>query len=630
MIITSRLPKAKPYMVTILLLSSAFAHADNPKKCAPFLKTALSTSGDSSSIPKQSCPITHKLAQWVDLQKTGTFEQIRTFLQEHPNWPRQAALRKQAEKNINDRNLASADIISWFDAYPPLTIQGLKAYALAIKNNDSSDESKEKLEKALLTLDAPGTDLKPILCSVFSKTILFQKATQYLNREDLGSARALASLLTPSDAKTIETRLKIAEKSLSPTSIKGESLSETSLPGIRLEQIRALRKLEQNDEAKDLLSSLPLPENEENQEDSLRWAESAWTERNIIARRYLEEKEYQKAYDILQNHGLKKGENFANAEFLSGWIALRFLKKPAEALEHFEKLHKGVKSPISLARAQYWIAKTHRALGDKEQSSKWFGKAKAHMATYYGQQAHKELTGQAPTIKPTPLSIDSQTRAHFNQRELVKALHVLIEAGMTNHVDAFSLAIAEGLENHQEQSLLIDLLHHRVGQSTALQIYKKTAKEIAPVIPTAYPRLDYIPAKTINPAFAHAIIRQESRFQPDAMSTAGAQGLMQLMPATAARTTKAHKIKPKKLTDPKHNVHVGCLHLKELLEKYNGSMILAAAAYNAGSTAVDKWLNQYGDPRHPHVDTIDWVESIPYAETRNYVQRIMENYHCYQ
>lgn len=626
------------FFIILCFFMTTLSHGDEDGNCRSKVKEAIKSTPSSPNVSKDKCPVSHTFVKWLSIQKQGTFEEVRAFIKAHPTWPRQTTLRRQAEKNLAERNIASKDIISWFEAYPPLTAGGLKIYAHAILETDKPTQT---LENALLSLDANGSEIKSVINThptAFTKDMIFQKVTQYLNKNDRTSAQELIPLLSSKDAKAAQIRLKLQEKDVSiEDAIKSVDFNDYSgdaKKGLLLEKIRAYRKAEHNDEAKDLLAELKPTTHEMDDEgvqndDKLNWAETAWTERNLIARRYLEESSYKKAYDILQGHGLSQGENFASAEFLSGWIALRFLKKPEVALKHFEKLHKGVKSPISVARARFWLAKTHHALGDKDTSTSWYDKAKVHKATYYGQLAHKEVTGQTPNFKPAALSVDGATKNKFENRDLVKAIKMLVDIGETKYIDTFALAVSDVIEDHKEQSLLIDLLHNRVSKYSALHVYKKTAKEHAPVIPTAYPRLDHIPPKTVNPAFAHAIIRQESRFQHDAVSSAGAQGLMQLMPATAAKTVKTHKLKAGKLTDPKHNVAVGCLHLKELMEKYNGSMILAAAAYNAGSSAVDKWLGLYGDPRQTGTDIIDWVESIPYAETRNYVQRIMENYHCY-
>ncbi len=637
--------KRRSLFLTYSLLMSTSVFADDAAICGSFVKEAVRSTPNEKSVPKEKCPISHTFVKWLSVQKKGTFEEVRNFIRTHPKWPRQTNLRKQAEKDMAGRKLATKDILDWFETYPPLTAAGLKVYAQAIMDNGKSAKALAALETAFLSLDASGNEIKSVITSkpsAFTKTILFQKVTQYLNKGDSTSTRELIPLLSPMDAKVAQIRLNLQAKdvviSTTIQPAKDLKLSDIAKKGLLLERIRAHRKAEQNDEAKALLADLKLSQDKDEDDeeenlkptiDSIAWAETAWTERNLIARRYLEEASYQKAYDILQGHGLTKGENFANAEFLSGWISLRYLKKPEAALRHFEKLNAGVKSPISAARARYWLAKTHHALGDKESSKEWYDKAKIHKATYYGQLAHKEVTGQAPTFKPTALPVDATVRDRFHKRDLVKAIKMLADIREIGYIDSFALAVSEEIEDHKEQSLLVDLLHNRVSKSSALHLYKKTAKEHAPLIPSAYPRVDHVPSNTISSAFAHAIIRQESRFQHDAMSTAGAQGLMQLMPATAARTVKTHKLKAGKLTDPQHNVMVGCLHLKELLEKYNGSMILAAAAYNAGSGPVDKWLALYGDPRQPGVDVIDWVENIPYGETRNYVQRIMENYHCY-
>ena len=427
----------------ILLLLNTPSHGDEAKQCGPLVKEALRSTPDSARVPKENCPISHTFIKWLSVQKKGSFEEVRAFMEAHPNWPRQTSLRRQAEKDLLDRKLATKEVITWLEAYPPLSIDGLKAYARAIlqSGNMYSPETSHFLTQTILSMDSSGAEIKEAikdLREIYGDKLIFKKITQYLNKGDSTSARQLLSLsLSTNEAQAASIRLKLQEKGAAVASIAKSAdsldLSDFAKKGILLEQIRAYRKADQNDEAKALLATLVLEKEENSEKDLVGWSETAWTERNLIARRYLEESNYQKAYEILQGHGLTRGENFANAEFLSGWIALRFLKKPELALHHFEKLHDGVKSPISVARARFWLAKTHDDLGEKAASKNWYELAKVHKATYYGQLAHKEVTGQAPSIKPAALSVDSTTRDRFHGRDLVKTINLLADIGETSY-----------------------------------------------------------------------------------------------------------------------------------------------------------------------------------------------------
>lgn len=624
------------WTVVSYVLTSVKIQADT-KECRQQFKEALEQQSTNKKqrnlIHKQNCPIAHRLVEWIHLQKEGTFSQINHFLTNNPKWPRQDTLRRQAEKDLNSsimnkNNLPhhSNLLVGWFTKYPPLTKDGLMAYAHILHKHARLNQ--RNFHQGFIQMNISGSESRSVIQKypgVFPEPIIYEKVSQYLNKEESSSARILLPFLSSSHKKIVDRRLKLQDQTRNKDVTPTHSLSDNS--ELLFEWVRAYRKTDQNDHAKELLCHLsqqPMGHSYIDDED-------LWTERNILARRYLEEKSYQKAYDILNDHGLVSGENFAHAEFMLGWISLKFLHAPDQALLHFQNLYSKVKTPISTARAAYWMGKTHKTLKSNSKAKEWFTRARNHKATYYGQLAIKELSGAIPSLKPKAhINISPQERQKFLNQPFVKAIKLLIPLHKRAMAESFAFALAEDVHNEQEQYLLIEFLKQVMGNGTTVEAYKKSAKKQAPLLAPAYPQLTYVPSNIIQPAFAHAIIRQESRFRHDEKSTAGALGLMQLMPTTAEQISKTHKIKKRPLTNPQHNVTLGCHHLKDLLKYYNGSHILAAAAYNAGTKPVDEWIQQLGDPRHPHVDSVDWVESIPYFETRNYVQRVMENYHCYK
>jgi soluble lytic murein transglycosylase len=598
----------------ILSLTIAQNHANEAAKCGAQLKKAIRQNPDDVIINKANCPKSHTLLMWLRAQKTSNFSTAKAFIDKHPTWPGLSTIQRQIEKELYKNPLSAPQMISWFRRLPPLSLKGLEAFGQALLSQKQYDD--HKFRQAFIDIELTTLELQKFITTyrlLLNDESLQQKAHALIDRNQIAAAEIIQANIPKKFRKILDARLSL---------IKGAAVLKADLlqnPYLKFEQARLYRKNRFDKKASVLLSDLTDHEN----------PELVWTERNLIARRLLEDKRYQAAYDTIKKHGLKKGENFATAEWLAGWLSLRFLKKPDQAKDHFERLNENVSTPVSVARAQYWLGRTHKELGDTAQAQSWWTKAKKHIATYYGQLAHKELTGTLPTAKPKPLTVDSSVRRTLESHELYKYMRLLQEIGEQSTAEAFALKLGEQLQHPQEQALLTEIIHDKSGKHNALKVYKKIMKTEYPLISAAYPRIA-IPRHTVEPAFAYAIIRQESRFQPDAVSSAGATGLMQLMPATATLTEKRYKIKKKKLTDPQHNVQVGSHHLKDLLDKYQGSLILAAAAYNAGANAVDEWIEQFGDPRAKGVNVIDWVELIPYAETRNYVQRVLENYHCYR
>lgn len=584
------------------------------KRCGEQLKKVLN--GDLSvHISAKECRLGSVIAQWVRCQKEGTFSEIRHFLTHYPNWPAQETIRKKAEEMLARFPESAKETISWFKKFPPLTGKGALAYTQALRKTKANNLSITT-DNLLLSVAFSEGDLNQFLTEnhpSLTKDSLFTKANALLDKkEDISQVKILIPSLSTKQQQTIAARLNPDSSS---------TVNANSHTGIILDHVRLRRKNDQTDAAIKLLTDMKtIPNNQ---------ADYFWTEQNILGRRLIEQQRYSEAYQIINKHQLKEGENFANAEWLAGWLSLQFLKNPRQALVHFNRLRQRVRSPISVARAEYWRGRAYKSLKQKENSQTAFKAAAKHMATYYGQLAYKEIHGKIHSISLKRSVISNKARQKFSAYPLVQVIHILLGIQETKWIEAFAINLAKQLTSPAEQELLVDLMHDKGTPYLSVQVAKKGTVTSSPLIPGAYPRLKEIQDCPSDPALALAIIRQESRFKADAMSPAGAVGLMQLMPATAMRTIQKHKLKKGSLTHAATNISIGTRHLKDLLDYFKGSMVLAAAAYNAGVNAVENWLITFGDPRQPNVDTIDWVELIPYAETRNYVQRVLENYYCY-
>jgi soluble lytic murein transglycosylase len=621
---------AKFLIITHIWIMSSYASIQTEtSQCGTAVKAAIA--GKSfAHINSHQCPLSALLISWLHLQEEGSFHEIQQFIVKHPDWPRLSLLCKRAEEQIVLEQIPSATIVAWFGQYPPLTAKGVDAYVQALLNLKRQDDAQRYLSEAWPRLSITLSEAQQLASKfspLFTEEMFFARASNLLNDSDTSQTSWLLGKLSTPHQNIIKAR--IACQNQTPQCqqlIQNLTTHERREPGLVLDLLRWYRKLDRNDDMIMVLRDIDIP-------DHLR--ELYWKETNILIRRLMDDQRYHDAYGLAKRHGLNRGENFANAEWLAGWLALRFTKQTKEAISHFHHLLKNVSSPISVARASYWLGRAYDVIGNREQAKVYYAKAKQHPATYYGQLAYKQIMGSYPKVILKYPTISKAKRQNFEGREMVKIIHLLHCLNEKSLAEAFLQSLAQVITHQDEQVLLIQLAHEKLGQYNAVDVCKKSTRTIMPLIPAAYPRIDqrysrYLAA--IDKAFIHAIIRQESRFKHDAVSCAGAQGLMQLMPATAAQTAQKLKLKSKKLPlhDPKINVQLGSAHLKELLDRYQGSMILAAAAYNAGAHAVDRWLVDYGDPRKPGVDVTDWVETIPYLETRNYVQRVLENYHCYR
>ena len=393
-------------------------------------------------------------------------------------------------------------------------------------------------------------------------------------------------------------------------------------PGLLYEKARWHRKEKEFEEAAKILTKTP---------STPAYAEKWWKERSYIARELIELRDYQSAYKVLNHHAIQPGpECYGDAEWLMGWLALRFLNKPNAARTHFETLHANVESAFSKARGAYWAGRAHEAQKNIPLAAKWYGKASKYKTIYYGQLAAAKLQEEPyPSFSSTPRAT-AEEKTRFEQKDLVKVAHILKKLGKEAAIELskFLSHIATNASTLGERELAVHLAH-KLSPYDVVWTAKKAGHKEPVLLTKAYPVYD-MPQKGQNlpeKAFIMAIAYKESLFNPKAYSPANAKGLLQVLPKTAASVAEsigmAHK--ENQLFDPDHNLLLGSVFLSQLLNDFDYSYVLASAAYNAGPGRVNRWLKVFGDPRNGEVDVIDWIELIPYAETRHYVMRVLEN-----
>jgi len=359
-----------------------------------------------------------------------------------------------------------------------------------------------------------------------------------------------------------------------------------------------------------------------------------WVEQRIVSRALAEEGEYATAYRIAANHVATRPVDVIEAEWHAGWYALRGFKDGKTASKHFQRVLATATRPISLARGHYWLGRAAEAGGDGA-AADHFASAARFSATYYGQLAAARLKHDALTIRyPSPTQAE---RSQFASREAVRAIRRLTELGHGNRATPLYFALARELTNPGELAILTAMAERQGDHSLSLRVGKIAFGRGLDVAALAFPT-GVIPADAnisgAGKALAYAIARQESAFDKAAVSKADARGLLQLLPGTAKQVARQHGLaysEPKLTRDAGYNATLGAHFLGEQISDFGGSYVLTFAAYNAGPRRAREWIRDYGDPRgRPLDEMVDWVERIPYTETRNYVQRIMENYQVYK
>ncbi len=554
------------------------------------------------------------------------FNSASQFLQTHTYWPEsdRKAIARQAEAKI-DGSVDPQTLLAFFQIYPAQTGDGFMRYVDAL----AATRQTQKIAAAVRNHwreDNMGEDEQRTFLERFGSSLTgadtFYRLDRVLWDKQYEQAERLYPMLSPGVRALAEARMALSKNSsAAPTLVQRVPQTLQRDPGLLFERTRYRRKKDDMAGAYEMIrlagNRLGKPE---------KW----WDERNVVARDLLSTDSYQAAYHVVASHGADKGQEFSDAEFMAGWIALRFLNNPTTALAHFQRLNSNATAPITFARAAYWMGRATQALGQADAAQSWFARAATFGTTYYGQLAAARLypTSQISAIAP---AIPSDAVSAFQSHPLAQIVQALADTGIKKVAERFALAYANAATQENEFRLMAGLALQMNMPDVAVKVAKAAAKKQFALPVEGYPVLN-IMEPGIAP-LGHAITRQESQFDARIASSSNAQGLMQLLPSTAKHVAnKANlSVDPTDLYNPEVNVQLGCAYLEELQGNFNGALPLVIGAYNAGPGRMREWLGKLGDPRGQDVDTVvDWVERIPFNETRNYVQRVMEALQLYR
>jgi soluble lytic murein transglycosylase len=573
-------------------------------------------------------PALTRIVEWSILRTAprteADFATTWRFLRENPDWPEPEVLRRQAEERLGPETPAS-DVFRYFTAFPPLTSSGhmrrLEA-ANTVSPNDVAKFARDSWQNATFR-NSDENDFLNRYGHLLTGPDQIARFDRILREGRPQIARELLPKLPPDYQPVANARLAMATRAAdAPTVLRGVAAARLNEPTLRLERAQWLRRTGNLDEAKTVMSG----NQGTNQTDA--W----WNERNQLARDLLAANRPADAYAVVVGHGLTKGVPFAEAEFLAGWIALRHLKKPADGQKHFQTLYDGVSTAISKSRAAYWLGRSHETAGRAKDANEWYARAAGFGQTFYGQLAARKLPGTAAQLPSDPVASAGDRQA-LGGRELVTVARYLGQAGAYERAGPFLLRLARMVTAPGETALLAQLAVDLKRPDVALTIARRGAVNGVTLFDASFPVVDLGSTGSIERALALALTRQESSFNAAAVSSSGALGLMQLLPGTArdvAGRVGVPFIQEKLTRDPAYNVQLGTKYLAEMLQKFGGSYELAAAGYNAGPNRVARWLETIGDPRAGKIDMVDWIEMIPFRETRDYVQRIMEGVTVYR
>ncbi|SFB58582.1 soluble lytic murein transglycosylase [Rhizobium sp. NFR07] len=558
------------------------------------------------------------------------YREIAAAQQELTGWPGLGGLREKEERALYRENPPAAAVLSALGPYKPQTPEGAIILARAqVASGRAADAAKTI--RGLWTSEALDVSTEDKVMAEFGSLLgasdhksrmdylMYRSRTAQAKRfSGLGNAQSLYKAWTAvaGGARNASALIDAVDKSWA---------SDPAYLFIRIEYARRLDKYE---EAAKLLEKVP--RDPAKLINSNEW----WNERRIIARGLADQGDFKAAYRLVAAHVAQTAVDKADAEFHAGWYALRALHDPTAAETHFRKIQEASSRPLSASRALYWLGRSAEA-GGPGQARSFYESAARYSGTFYGQLAAAKLGKSTLDVSyPSPSAADRQ---RFENRDVVRAIARLDAVGHDRRAAALYSALAEQIDSPGELALLTSRAEARGDHALSLKIGKAAFSRGVDVAALAYP-IGVIPAAAniagSGKALAYSIARQESAFNPAAVSPANARGLLQLLPGTAQGVAKRHgmSFKADRLTsDAGYNATLGAHYLGEQIDTFGGSYVLTFIAYNAGPKRVPEWIARYGDPRGKSLDeVIDWVERIPFPETRNYVQRVLENYQVYK
>lgn len=535
------------------------------------------------------------------------------------------------EKKLDFSKESNSSILEWFDTNKPITKEGKFILIDALVDNDEVDINNKEEVKYIRAIWR-----KTSFNSIFLEERFLKKYKSVLKVNDLN--RKIEIL-------TFEKKLSLADKIISVLPKRLQSLPKERLlvakkyssDSIRIQKaykkhphdpyfqylyIKALQKRGKEKEAiKTLLKVKPTFCHQ-------KW----WRLKNLAIRDAIKHKMYRAAYSLTIDHNLPYGSDMAEAEWLGGWISLRFLNNPSIALKHFDNLYKETRFASSKSKASYWIARSYEAMGDSNNARSWYIRASSFKGTFYGNMAIAQNFGNEKINYFKHQKEDDSSWYNYIDKEKAKMIThlaaILHEARVYRLVDKLFYSVSEMDLHHKDLNIYVNMLESWKKKSLAVKFSRVLSNRKGELLlRDGYPYKVLITKNKLPKPVYLGIIRQESNFDQHAVSSAGARGLMQLMPGTARRMAKKFNIKQKDYAhNPKTNVLYGVKYIDHLYDNYN-NLPMAIAAYNAGPGNVKKWVGIYGDPRKlkSTYEIIDWIESIPYSETRSYVKSVLEN-----
>jgi soluble lytic murein transglycosylase len=581
-------------------------------------------------------PAAFKLVEWFILrhaETTANFNRYAVFIAANPEWPSALQLRRRAEARLWQER-GDAAKVRGFTGDAPISARGKLALA-RVKLNEGDRDGAGQLVRDAWRSDELSDRVEAEVLEMFKDLLTpydhRARMDKRIGAKDLAGARRAAKLLGDDGLAIVKACSAVRGKSDSAKSaldgVTPEARADLGYTLCRMQWMLAQNRIDEA--AREALAASPDTMAEQ---DTDQW----WRERRTLARKLLDQGKFLTAYQVVQPAAAPANEYYrSDLHFMCGWIALRYLDEPVSARAHFARIDEGQANPTVLSRANYWRGRAAEALGDHDGMRAAYEAAARYPTAYYGQLAHAKLGRDRIELRPPSPVLATTGASAVDER--VRAADMLYEIGERDVVLYFATDLGEQSSDVALLEALGELTGRRNDARAMLQIGKPALGRGLPLDHFAFPTIGIPPHKQIAPEIEHGMIysvaRTESAFDQRDKSAANAVGLMQITPEAGKDTAKRFKVKydwKQMVSDPVYNTQMGAGELSALLSEYKGSHIMTFAGYNAGRGRVRDWLKAYGDPRDPKVDPVDWVERIPFSETRNYVQRVLENLLVYR
>jgi soluble lytic murein transglycosylase len=579
-------------------------------------------------------PLARKLVEWVILRSEDSntdFSRFATFIAANPSWPSLLTLRRHAEVALWQQQVDPQTVLAFFRTDPPRTAKGSLALARAYLTRGDSANAHQAIYDAWRNYSFTA-DLESQARAAFGGLITpaddkARMDARFYAEDDDAAIRAAHHLDGP-DVAIAKARAAVINKdSNAKALLDAVPAAAQRDPGYMFSRIQWLRRTDKIPEAAQLMGAVTRDPTKLTDPDQ--W----WIERRLVARKLLDLNDYKLAYEVADGAAPPVNDNYrAEQQFTAGWIALRFLRQPALALPHFARIADGATSPITLARSFYWQGRASEALGQTQDAKAQFEAAARFPTAYYGQLARAHLG-----LKETAMRSPPEPQAALRELEVARAFEILYAVDGRDLVASMAADLADKATDTGALATLADIaVHHNDARATLL-IGKTALSRGFPFEYYAFPTFG-VPnyqqiGPQVEPCVVYSIARQESAFNTRAVSSANALGLMQVTPDAGRTIAKKFGVsfdQHRLMDDVVYNAQIGTAELGDVINDNRGSYILAFVSYNAGRRRAKEWIDQYGDPRDPKVDPVDWIERIPFSETRNYVQRIIENMQVYR